>query len=432
MNLDVAHHESHRQKKLSFIVTFSPLPIFHWKISSILILLLGINLASSGSICFAEDSSSDNSPELSEQDQILIDTFLDEVLTIDPLDIGSDPSQDTPNDPWLTYGFGLFGGLGLEKNVLKLSWLKLDSVKYDLAADFYLTLGRPETQVLDFYLYYELEEYPDINSQSNNNQLFSSLAANWKVTPSNQIGLMMSVTNQTMFDTDNAQNDQAVPAYLNEQISVSPDWVLSFGEKSSLSLELGRFRQLTSNPVDDHEKSSLALEISVSYGHDSRAIFTIREENADFLESEISDLNGDYLENTLLKTELRSARFWNHHNWSDQTGISSLLVYAENRDNGPGYTHYNFINWNEAWRFQIKGWMLNASFGYSYYHYTARTISEGALFYITNTTIRLNISKELKTDLILNSSIFAIKSDSNQSADRYESGFFRINLAWYI
>ena len=384
------------------------------------------------------ENAASSSAKISEEDEQLIDKFLDDTLGIDPAKIAAQKAQPSNNAPDSASGFSLSSGYGIEKNVLNSSWLNLESSKFYTAADFYYTRRRNRVNSLNVYVFLDNTHYPDLEVESDKREFFTRAQGKIWITESNALGVGLSYWQQLSFDADSAVENEPIPKYTNEEYIVAPSWEKDFGDNYFFITELELLNKRTHLPTDDFDRIKLVTRLKKKYGRGSETRVTLDSSKSMYVEGENLDLEGFSVEDTLLEIESQSLGLYNRHSWSASSGLrlKSQLVFLTQKDNGPGYYNYDYGYLGETFQFQLAEWNFSSTLRYSYYQYTKRKALsvDGDAEDLFNSIFEVDakLEKNFGDNLLLKLEALSLESASNDLDKVYTSDSILLGVIWFF
>jgi len=409
----------------------------------ILIILLPFLIFTSGAFfkslkASESEATTPGSANLSETDEQLIDQFLDETLGIDPTKVAIEKLPLPAIRPSSASGFSLYSGYGFEKNILTSDWLNLSSRKFVTTADFYYSRRRYQANNLNYYVFLDNSHYPDLDVESDKQELFTRAQGKFWITKTNALGLSLSYLYKLTFDTDNAVKDQPIPKYQNEEYIVAPSWEKDFGNNCFFVTELESFYRRTQASADDFDRFKLITLLKKLYGRGSESRITLYTDRSLYNEGETLDLDGYPIEDTKLRIESQSLGFFNSHYWSGsgRINLKSNLVLSTQKDNGPGYYNYSYYYLGETFQLRLAEWNFSSTLRYTLFQYSERkgSSTEGDPEEMYNRLFEVDtkVEKQFGDNLSVKFETVSLQSDSNDLSLVYASDSLLLGVIWFF
>ncbi len=312
-----------------------------------------------------------------------IDSELDDILGTNPLQLEFDFSQEEEKEveePFLNYGLSVLLGLGYKTNIYSSTTLEKNDYYLFTQFDLFVFKDLNVTESFYFYLSAESYNYSTIDAADDEGTIY--LQVNGPFFKSDIIipGLRLDVFVQQYLDTTNDSYTPESLSLVNGEIKISPYCIINFKSQYSLILETFALKNTTTKSEKDYSGLGISSVLKFKYGRRNTFSFNLSSSENTYQDAEVYNLEETAITGSQLKIKSRSLALEQIHYWQSIRGLVSEteVSITTNRDNGPGYDHYNKSIFTESIKTSNNGLQLEADFNIAHDEYLERPVSSSS------------------------------------------------------
>lgn len=273
----------------------------------------------------------------------------------------------------------LRGGLGYDDNVLLSTENEQESAFWDSGLE--LMLFRLPVDRHQFYFFLSAEDRRFLKKEVATNKEQTLIAVtqyDYEVTDKWDAGIgLQYIFQDEVFDVSATEATLTTLPLTAHSVELSPSITRQLSEKDEIELEFAVRRQFFRKPLDDYWEGGPQIAWEHAYGDRSKLDLTYSFQWRFYDTRTTRNTEGFTIPDTSLEFRSHEIELSNEHYWDEQRRwrTDTEVGVELNSDNGSDYFGYWRYFAEEALRYQVDAWEVEAQVGASYYSYEHQRVS---------------------------------------------------------